>query len=333
MLGFRFIKFDPTQHVFLYRNGKIVKEGPGLAFWYFAPSSTIVAVPQGSIDSPFIFEETTSDFQEVTVQGQVTFRISDPQKAAGLLNYSLTPRGQSYVSKDPEKLPQRVINAINVLTRSRVQALPLREVIVASESLVSGIETDLVSRTDIQSAGLEILGLSILAIKPTPDTARALETETREQLLKEADDAVYLRRNAAVEQERSIKENELKTEKAVQERRQELESAETSHQIQLEDKKKDLVKLEAENSKIESESRSYALQEVVKAISDADPKIIQSLAGIGMQPDKLIASAMNELAANADKIGELNIAPDMLRDLVRSGRNRAGNNSAQTQKK
>ncbi|MDF1752223.1 MAG: SPFH domain-containing protein [Verrucomicrobiales bacterium] len=322
MFGFRFVKFDPTQHVILYRNGDVVKEGPGLAFWYFAPSSTIISIPLGSFDSPFIFEETTSDFQEVTVQGQVTFRITDPKKAAALLNYSLDSRGNHYVSTDPEKLPQRVINAINVLTRSRIQALSLREVIVASESLVNGIEKELSSRTEIQSAGLGILGLSILAIKPTPDTARALETETREQLLKEADDAVYLRRNSAVEQERLIKENELETERAIQKRRQSLESAETTHQIQLEDKRKELVKLETDNSKIEAESRSFALQCVVKAISEADPKVIQSLAGIGMQPDKLIAAAMNELAMNADKIGELNIAPDMLRDLVRSGRGR-----------
>ena len=320
MFGFRFVKFDPTQYIILYRNGDIVRQGPGQAFWYFAPSSTINSIPLGSIDSPFIFDETTSDFQEITVQGQVTFRISDPEKAAKLLNYSLDSRGVNYVSNDPETLPQRVINAINVLTRSRVQSQTLRKVIVASESLVNEIETELRTRPEIETAGLEILGLSILAIKPTPDTARALEAETREQLLKEADDAVYLRRNSAVEQERLIKENELETEKAVQERRQELESAETTHQIQLEEKRTELVKTETENAKIEAESRSYALNAVIKAIADANPKVIQSLAAIGMQPDKMIAAAMNELATNADKIGELNIAPDMLRDLINSDR-------------
>ncbi len=333
MFGFRFIKFDPTQYVILYRNGKVRREGPGLAFWYFAPSSSIVSVPMGSFDAPFIFSEMTSDFQAVTVQGQVTFRIVDPKKAAQLLNYSLDSRCRGYVSKDPEKLPQRVVNAINVLIRARIQALALLQVIVATESLVAGIESDLKARIEIESAGLEVLGLSILAIKPTPDTARALEAETREQLLKEADDAVYARRNSSVEQERLIKENELETDRVIQERRQSLESAETLHQVQLEEKRKDLVRLETENQKIESDSRSYALHAVVKAMAEADPRIIQSLAGIGMQPDKLIASAMNELAMNAKKIGELNIAPDMLRDLIKSPRHNQGEEPPQLTKK
>lgn len=32
-------------------------------------------MPTGSVEVPFIFEELTSDFQTVTVQGQITYRI------------------------------------------------------------------------------------------------------------------------------------------------------------------------------------------------------------------------------------------------------------------
>lgn len=323
MFGFRYVKFDPTQHVILYRKGEIEKEGPGLSFLYFAPPASLVAVPLSSSEAPFIFEEITSDFQEITVQGQVTFRISDPSKAAQLLNYTLDAGGRRYVSKDPEKIQLRVINAINVLVRSRIENLTLREALSAGDGLVQEVTAELAERPDIQSLGLEILGLSILAIKPNPDTARALEAETREHMLKEADDAVYARRNAAVEQERSIKENELRTEKAVQEKRHELEAADTAHQIGLEESRKDLVELEAANVQTEADGRAYSLEAVVKALADADPKIVQALAGIGMQPDKLIAAAMNELAGNADKIGELNIAPDVLRELIRGGRHTA----------
>ena len=62
MLGFRYIKFDPSQHVIVYKGGTVKKEGPGLAFWYFAPATSLIAVPLGSTESHFIFEETTSDF-------------------------------------------------------------------------------------------------------------------------------------------------------------------------------------------------------------------------------------------------------------------------------
>ena len=65
----------------------------GLAFFYFAPTSTLVAIPVGSTDVPFIFNEITGDFQAVTVQGHLTFRIADPRRLAALLDYSLLPSG------------------------------------------------------------------------------------------------------------------------------------------------------------------------------------------------------------------------------------------------
>jgi len=260
------------------------------------------------------------DFQEVTLQGQVTYRISDPAQAAQLLNYTLDRTGESYLTNDPEKLHQRVTNAINVLVRSRIQHLKLREAITSGDSFVAEITPELSARQDIKSLGLEVLGLSILAIKPTPDTARALEAETREQLMREADDAVYSRRNASVEHERSIKENELQTEKAIQERRHDLESADTRHNIMLEEQRNALVSHEVENAKMEADSRAYALGVIVKSLAGADPKVVQALVSSGMQPDALIAAAMNELAGNAEKIGELNISPDLLRELLTAGK-------------
>lgn len=189
MFGFRYIKFDPTRHVMVYKGGELRREGPGLAFWYFAPSTTLVAVPLGSSEAHYIFEETTLDYQQVTIQGQVTYRISDPKKAALLLNHTLDARGDRYVSQDPEKIQQRVVTAVNVLAKARVQNLSLRDAMTAGERLVGEIRDELKSHPEVLSLGLEILGLSILAIKPTPDTARALEAGTREQLLKKADDA------------------------------------------------------------------------------------------------------------------------------------------------
>src|SRR5690349_10945359 len=115
MLGVKFIKAQPTTYLLEYRRGRVIREGLGLSFFYYAPTTSIVAVPVQSSDVPFIFQETTADFQTVTVQGQVTYRVGDPRKLAGLLNYTLSPGGRTYISEDPEKLPERVIHVINVL--------------------------------------------------------------------------------------------------------------------------------------------------------------------------------------------------------------------------
>ena len=215
MFGFRFIKAQPTQHVIQYRNGQPQREGAGLSFWYFAPSTSLVVVPTASVNEPFIFPEVTSDFQEVTIQGQITYRIADPKRTAELLDFSLNAKG-TYGSEDPQKLSQRLIDQVQVAMRAEVQALTLKEALAASELLVGRVATTLHGHPALQALGLELLSLSILAVKPKPETAKALEASAREALLRSADEAIYARRNAAVEQERTIKENELSTEIAVE---------------------------------------------------------------------------------------------------------------------
>jgi len=192
----------------------------------------------------------------------------------------------------------------------------------------------LAASTEITSLGLEILGLSILAIKPTPETARALEAETRETLFREADEAIYARRNSAVEQERAIKENELNTEiavenkkrqiretqmeaeRAVQEKKHLVEKEALEANIGLEERRKDLVSRAAENAKAEADARAYGVSATMKALSSTDARILQALASTGMKPEQLIAFAFQELAGKADKIGQLNISPDLLRELL-----------------
>lgn len=334
MFGIRFIKVQPTTYLLQFKHGKILREGVGLAFFYYAPTTSLVAIPVGSTDVPFIFEEPTADYQTITIQGQVTYRVADARKLAGLLNFTLDRDGETYVSEDPVKLPQRVINLVHVLMRAELQKLSLRDAITASEAIVNGVRQQLAASPSIAALGLEILGLSVLAIKPVPETARALEAETREQLLREADEAIYSRRNAAVEQERAIKENELNTEiavenkkrqiretqmdaeRAVQEKQHLLRTAEMQANIGLEEKRKELVGLAAENAKSEADARAYGISATMQALGTADARILQALASAGMRPEQLIAFAFQELAGKAEKIGQLNISPDLLRELM-----------------
>ncbi|MSU49309.1 MAG: SPFH domain-containing protein [Opitutus sp.] len=334
MLGIRFIKVQPTTYLLQYQKGRLVREGAGLAFFYYGPTTSLVAIPTASTEVPFIFEETTADFQKVTIQGQITYRVTDPKKLAALMNFTLAPNGQAYAADDPERLPQRLINIVNVQARAQIQRLPLRQAVRESDALVEALRPRLAASAEIAALGLEILGFSILAIKPTPETARALEAETREQLLKEADEAIFRRRNAAVENERAIKENELNTEnavelkkrqiretkmdadRAVQEKQRLLREAEMAASVALEEKKKELVELTALNTRAESDARAYGIEATMKALATGDPRTLTALANAGMKPEQLIAVAFQEIAGKADKIGQLNISPDLLRELM-----------------
>src|SRR5262245_1241479 len=334
MFGIQFIKVGPTDFVMQFKRGQVVREGAGLSFFYFAPTASLVLVPVGSVDIPFIFEEVTADFQGVTVQGQITYRVADPKKLSQLMNFTLSSSGKEFLSDDPMKLPHRLINHTQVLTRASLKLLPLREALGSSDNLVASLRERLQNVDAIESLGIEILGLSILAIKPTPETSRALEAEAREQILREADEAIYARRNAAVEQERAIKENELNTEiavenkkrqiretqmeaeKSVQEKMRQLQEAEMATKIALEEKNKELVALSTANAREEADTKAYEMSAVMKALSDTNPKTLEALTSVGMKPGQLVALAFKTLAESSDKIGQLNVSPELLRELL-----------------
>ena len=44
MLGISYRKANPTDYALHFSRGKLVREGAGLSFWYFAPSSTIAPI-------------------------------------------------------------------------------------------------------------------------------------------------------------------------------------------------------------------------------------------------------------------------------------------------
>jgi hypothetical protein len=338
MIGIKYVKTPPTMFVQQYKGGKIRREGVGLSFTHYAPTTTLVAIPIGTTEAPFIFDEITADFQEVTLQGNITYRIAEPTKIANLLDFTLLPNGKDYTTDDPQKLEQRIINLVTVAFRKALKAMRLREALKAVDNLAEEVYPLLIEAKEIKGLGIEIMGLAILGIRPTPETARALEAEAREQILKEADDAIYFRRNAAVEQERKVKENELNTEVAIENKKREiqdakmeaerakqqkqhaLKAAETTFKVEQEAKRKEFVELAAENSKLEAAAKAYGMEKMMTAIGVLDVKALQAIALTGMQPDQLIANAFQELAGNADKIGQLNITPDLLGQLMGNNR-------------
>ena len=334
MFGIRFIKAQPTTYLMKYRAGAVVAEGTGLSAFYYAPATTLVAVPVGSRDASFIFSLIARDFQTLTVQGHITYRVSEPKKAAAMLNFTLRPDGKTYESDDPEKLPERILASVEVLAQQAVKELTLKEALQASDRIADIIARGLRGRADIDALGLEILGVSIRGIKPTPDTAKALEAQAREAILKNADEAIFARRNFAVEQERAIRESELDTEIAVEQKkrsiretqmdaeasvaakRNELRQASMTADIALEDKRKDFVGLNAENTRTLADAEAYRVGALMKIFEGVDTRVIQALAAAGMQPGQLIAQAFTGIAEKAEKIGQLNVSPDLLSQLI-----------------
>jgi len=319
-------------YVIHYKNGKVVKEGRGLSFFYFAPTSSIAAIPIGSNDLPFIFNESTNDYQTVAIQGQITYKVSAPGTLADILDFTLNDRGE-YNKNDMEKLHQRIINEAQTAVSSFISGLGLKDAIRAAKPVEQKILEGLLASQAIGILGIEVLGANILSISATPEMKRALETETREKLQQEADHAIYQRRNFAVEQERKIKESELNTEIAVEEKKKQIAEKQMEGKVQqaenerklremqvaadisVENQRKQLLEQKTENDRTEAKAQGFVLETVLKPYKEIDWKTLMALNN-NSDPKFNIALAFRQLAENAGKIGTLNISPDLLDALL-----------------
>jgi len=344
-----YVKFSPNEYVIRYRNGKVVSEGLGLSFFFLEHNTSAVAIPVSNNDADFIFEETTGDFQVVSVQGQLTYKIEDFKKIAAALDFTVNLKSKAHQAGNPiQKLSKRIINIAEVLVKSKIGSTPLTAAIQSSQDLADVVLGELKTNTELSDLGVRVSGFSILKVSANLDTARALEAKTREEILKQADDALYERRNASIEQERKIKENELNTELSVEQKKKMIRESEIAtkkmllekeselakmkaendneikrilleNDVVLEQKRKELADIRLENAKKDAEAEAYRISAVMDAYTKLSPEVLVALSTMNMEPDKLIAQAFQQLAGNSQKIGQLNITPDLLESVMNKG--------------
>jgi regulator of protease activity HflC (stomatin/prohibitin superfamily) len=332
MFGLGYAKFDSITYVIQYKNGKVVREGRGLAFFYSTFNSSIAAVPLASNDLPFIFNETTADYQSITIQGQLSYRVRDPRQLAELLDFTVNSLG-IYKKNDLEKLNQRLVNEAQTATSAYAHSLTLKDAIRSNKFIEEQIQAGLQSSPAVAQLGIEVLGVNILAVKATPEMERALEADARERLQQEADQAIYERRNFAVEQERRIKESELNTDIAVEEKRKQIDEKRSEAQLQraandrklrelqvqadiaVEASRADLLTQQTANQRQAADAQGYVTEATLRPFRDLDWRTLTALQN-NPDPRLNIALAFRELAENAGKIGTLNITPDLLDNLL-----------------
>lgn len=315
MIGMRFVKVPPTTHVIQYRRGRLVREGSGLSFFCFAPFAEIVQIPLASVDVPFVFNEVTADFQDATIQGELTYRVQDPKRVAALLDFTVGADGR-WRSEDPEKLNDRVVHAAQILARSHTQTRKLADLLTGADALVRDALAGLRQSEAVTMLGLEVLALSILSIKASPEMTKALQADAREQILRKADEAIFERRNTAVELERRIKENELNTEIAVEQKRRQVRETQMLADVAVEEQRAALVDRRVENERKESQARAEALRATLEPLKSVDWRTLMAASSGAADPRHMIALAFRDLADGAQKIGSLNISPDLLSTLL-----------------
>ncbi|MGW0941096.1 SPFH domain-containing protein [Streptomyces sp. NPDC002623] len=275
-LGWRHLRGAPTAHVRHHRSGKLVHDGPGLSFWFRSLSAALSEVPVDDRELAMTFHARTVDFQDVTVQATVTYRISDPAVAAARLDFSIDPDTGVWRGAPLEQLATLLTetaqqHALDVLARTSLSSALVDGVTAVRERVAAGLAAE----PRLPSTGIEIVAVRVVALRPEPEVERALRTPAREQIQQEADRATYERRAVAVERERTIAENELASKIELARREEQLvEQRGTNTRREAEENAAaDKVRAEAEASRSVRLAEAEATRAVKLAEAEASKQV------------------------------------------------------------
>lgn len=278
-LPFSLYRGGPTDHIILYRNGRVVGSGLGASFWVW-PWHTLVRVPQAEQSYAFTDKELSSDTQDMTVTGEVRVRFM-VDTLAKRRDLRVDPKSDAPLTDDLRKIEAEVRSLLPGYVRRQVVTHTMRELLTKTDQVRDAMLKEMTADAEVfASLGVELVGLVVTAITPTNSQLRqALEAETREQVMAAADRAMHDRRMKSAEADRAVKTYEIATQQTVEEGRTALLAVQNANLVST------------------AEAEAKASTERLAPFRNVAPEV-------------LLALALQEAAKNG--IGTLNVSPELL---------------------
>jgi regulator of protease activity HflC (stomatin/prohibitin superfamily) len=294
----RHLRAEATSHILQYRFGRLRRSGRGLAFWFYPMTTALAEVPVDDRDLNFIFKGRTRDHQEVTVQGIVTYRVSDAERLAGRVDFAIDLHRGTHLKQPLEQIALLLTGiaqqaGLQVIARAR-----LAELMAAGfDDLVAALRKALDEHATLAHMGLVLENVRVDDLRPAPELDRALQTPTREGLQQQADEATFHRRALAVEKERAIAENELQT------------------QVELARREEGLIAQRGKNARQEVEQQSEARR--LGVVAEAEDERIKAAAAAEQQQIGAEAMAQRKRTLAAAEADSARLEAELAAERVR----------------
>ncbi len=300
----RHLRADASSYIQQFRGGRRVRSGRGLSFWFRPERTSLTQIPMDDRVLPFLLKGQSADFQDLTVQGSIVWRVADPQVLGDRVDFTLHPSKGILTGKPLDQINDMIGAQARRFISAHVNRRDIRELLETGVMPVQIALRDGFAGTEAMAEmGIEIVGIGVDDVSPSSELSRALQTPTYESLQQQADEATFARRALAVEKERAIAENELRT------------------RIELETQRKQLIAREDENARSKAEAEAAAMTISAEAEAGCIRAIDQAKADMerermkvyaGLPPSVLFAMAAQEFAGKLQHIDNLTVTPDML---------------------
>ncbi|MES0824833.1 SPFH domain-containing protein [Ruegeria sp. SCP11] len=300
----RHLRADASSHVQQYRKGQRARSGKGLSFWFAPAGTSLSEIPMDDRVLPFLLKAQTADYQDLTVQGSIVWRVTDAETLGDRVDFTLDPNSGLLLGQPVDQINDLIGGQGRRLISAYVNQNDIRQILKSGVGPVQvALREGFASMSAMTEMGVEIVSVGVDNISPSSELARALQAPTFESLQQQADEATFSRRALAVEKERAIAENELST------------------RIELETQRKQLIAREDENARSKAEAEAAAMKIDAEAEADRIRTVDQAKADMekermvvyaDLPPNVLFAMAAQEFAGKLQTIDNLTVTPDML---------------------
>jgi hypothetical protein len=311
----RHLRGESTAHLLFFKNGKLKTSGRGISFWFLPLGASITEVPLDDRELPFLFHGASSDYQEITVQGVITYRVIAPDVLADRVDFTLDTATGAFTKQPLDKLALLVTQLAQQLAVGDLTRSPLRSILEEGiDRLRAAIHRGLTSDPGLGAMGLEIVSTRVSSIKATAEMEKALQMPAREQIQQQADEATFSRRALAVEKERAIQENTLHTQIELAKREEQLIEQrgqnERRRATEAAEAKRIEVESTASHGKIQAEAQAGNIRviEVAKVEAERERMAIYR----DLPQSAMMGLAARDLANNLKRIEHLSIGSDLL---------------------
>lgn len=315
----RHLRAEPTMHVLHYRGGRLVRDAPGRSFWFRPMNTAVAEVPLDDRELPFLFHVRSADFQEVTVQGAITFRVADPGLLARRVDFTIDLGSGRWTKAPLEQVAGLLTQLAQQLVIDELARRDLRAILAAGVTPIrERIAAGLAGEPALSELGLDVVAVRVASVAPTAEVEKALRQPTREAIQQEADEASFARRAAAVDKERAIGENELGNRIELARREEELVGQEGQNAQRRERERAAAERIAAqaadERERLEAQRRADAIDVVETAKLRAERERAEIQAAV--PAEVLLALALRELAGQIGNVEHLAVTPDLLTPLL-----------------
>lgn len=326
----RHFRAEASSEVRVFRHGKTVRAGRGLAFWFDPARVSIAEVPLADRELTFMVRSQSADFQDLAAQGTIIWSVVDVDKLAERVDFAVDLTTGAHLA-DPQDHINRVLNGLaREFADSYIKKLGVRALLEAGLApLQAQMTAGFAAEPTLAGMGIRVATVRVAALTPSSELARALQAPTFESLQQKADEAGFNRRALAVEKERAIAENELANQIELASRRASLiEREDANARAEAEGKAaaaRIRVEGEAQVKKIAAEAEALKIRAVEQAQADMEAARMAAISK--MDPTQLFALAAREMATKLDHIDSVTVTPDMVAGLMRQlglGRPAAG---------